>query len=250
VTGTSSPSIEGYQLRLPSFEGPLDVLLGLIERERLDISNLSLVTVTDGFVAYVRGLRDAPPALLAEFAGIAARLLVLKSRALLPRPAAVDEAPDLDDLAELLREYQRAKAAAEQLRAAEQRGWRSYARLAAAEAPPPRIVFVVPPVAHLRRALARTLARRPGEPETRALTPQVSIGEMIARLRSRLTGLRFPQPFRRLVGPDRDETVAGFIALLALWRRGEIVATQHTVFGEILVTPHASMGSVVAALDD
>jgi chromatin segregation and condensation protein Rec8/ScpA/Scc1 (kleisin family) len=65
-----------------------------------------------------------------------------------------------------------------------------------------------------------------------------------------LTGLRFPQPFRRLVAPDRGETVAGFIALLALWRRGEIVATQQTLFGEILVSPHESMGGVVAALDD
>jgi segregation and condensation protein A len=250
VSGLGSPSIEGYQLRLPTFEGPLDVLLGLIERERLDVSNLSLVAVTDGFVAYMRGLRDAPPALLAEFAGIAARLLVLKSRALLPRPAIVENEPTLDDLAERLREYQRAKAAAEQFRAAEQRAWRSYARLKSDPAPPQRVVFVAPPVAHLRRALARALARVRSEPETPALRPQVSIGDMIGRLRSRLTGLRFPLSFQRLVAPDHDETVAGFIALLTLWRRGEIVATQQTLFGEILVSPDASLGGAGAALDD
>jgi chromatin segregation and condensation protein Rec8/ScpA/Scc1 (kleisin family) len=98
--------------------------------------------------------------------------------------------------------------------------------------------------------LARTLSRGRAEPAPRALTPQVSIGEMIDRLRSKLAGVRLPLPFRRLVAPDRDETVAGFIALLALWRRGEIVATQQKLFGEILVAPHESLGGAVAALDD
>ncbi|HAX25783.1 MAG TPA: hypothetical protein DCX80_12210, partial [Chloroflexi bacterium] len=86
----------GYQLRLPSYEGPLDVLLTLIERERMDISDLSLVSVTDGFIAYIEAMNNPPAVLLAEFVGIATRLLVLKSRAMLPRPAVTDEEQDLD----------------------------------------------------------------------------------------------------------------------------------------------------------
>ena len=225
---SNAPSIEGYQLRLPTFEGPLDVLLILIERERLDISNLSLVAVTDGFVAYVRGLLDAPPALLAEFAGIAARLLVLKSRALLPRPSAIAEEPDVDDLAQRLREYQRAKLVAHQFRTSEQQTWRSFARVAPSDAPLLRVVFVVPPVAQLRRALVRALGR----------------------LRAKLRGLRQPQPFHGLVAAERDETIAGFIALLALWRRGEIVATQQALFGDILVVESEAATSSADALDD
>jgi len=98
VTATSD-SLSGYQLRLPSFEGALDVLLALIERERLEISNLSLVLVTDGFLEYIGGMRNPPAALLAEFAGIAARLLVLKSRSLLPKPDVIEQETDVDDLA-------------------------------------------------------------------------------------------------------------------------------------------------------
>ncbi|MGH9174365.1 MAG: segregation and condensation protein A, partial [Vicinamibacterales bacterium] len=122
TTNGTTPTLAGYQLRLPSFEGPLDVLLGLIERERLEISDVSLVAVTDGFLGYIAQLDDAPPALLAEFAGVAARLLVLKSRALLPRPEVVEEEVDIDDLAEQLREYQRAKQAAESFRSIERAG--------------------------------------------------------------------------------------------------------------------------------
>ena len=68
--------LPGFQLHLAGFEGPLDVLLRLIEEHRLEITTLSLVAVTDGFVAYVSGLVDPPPALLAEFISVAARLLV------------------------------------------------------------------------------------------------------------------------------------------------------------------------------
>jgi segregation and condensation protein A len=243
MTG-AAPSIEGYQLRLPTFEGPLDVLLGLIERERLAVSDVSLVAVTDGFLAYLDELVDAPPALLAEFAGIAARLLVLKSRALLPRPPAAEEEPELDDLAERLREYQQAKQVAAELRGAEQRVWRSYARPPVALDGPPRVTLVAPPPAQLRRALTRVLARVRPAPTITALRPQVSIGAMLARLRGALSGARLPLPFGRLVGAERDELVAGFIALLTLWRRGEVEATQAGLFGEILVTagPHVRHG--------
>jgi segregation and condensation protein A len=232
------PTLANYQLRLPLFEGPLDVLLGLIERERLKISDLSLVTVTDGFLAYIASLDDAPPALLAEFAGVAARLLVLKSRALLPRPEVVEPEPDLDDLAQQLRDYQRAKQAAQSFRELEQSGWRTFVRPPVTDLPPPRIVLVPPPVGHLRRALLRTLARVQVEPEVAALRKVVTIGEMLDRLRHRLTRIRHRERFHEMVGSrDRDETVVGFIALLALWRRGEVHVEQEGLFADIHVMP-------------
>jgi segregation and condensation protein A len=234
----TTPTLANYQLRLPSFEGPLDVLLGLIERERLEISDLSLVTVTDGFLDYISGLDDAPPVLLAEFAGVAARLLVLKSRAMLPRPEAVEVEPDVDDLAQQLREYQRAKQAAESFRSLERSGMRTFARPPMTELPPPKIVLVAPPVGHLRRALMRTLARVRIEPEVVSLRRVVTIGEMLDRLRTRLTRIRDRARFQDMVGShDRDETVVGFIALLALWRRGEVHVEQDGLFADIHVAP-------------
>ena len=246
---TISPvRLDEYQLRLPSFEGPLDVLLNLIERERLDISELSLVAVTDGFLAYIEGLEDPPAALLAEFAGIAARLLVLKSRALLPKPPAEEEEPDVDDLAEQLRQYQRAKAAARHLRAIEALGHRTFARPPTTTIVVPRIILVPPPIAHLQRALLRTLARVRVEPEVAPLRRIVSIGEMVDRLRGRLRPAGGTRRFREIVGSQhRDELTVGFIALLALWRRGEVEVIQDSLFGDI----HVQSSAIVAgSMDD
>ena len=244
----SAVRLDEYQLRLPSFEGPLDVLLNLIERERLDISELSLVAVTDGFLAYIQGLQDPPAALLAEFAGIAARLLVLKSRALLPKPPVEEEEPDVGDLAEQLRQYQRAKAAARHLREIEALGQRTFARPATTATIVPRIILVPPPIAHLQRALLRTFARMRVEPEVAPLRRIVSIGEMVDRLRGRLHPARGTRRFREIVGSQhRDELTVGFIALLTLWRRGEVEVTQDALFGDI----HVQSSAIVSGfLDD
>jgi len=92
------PQLDGYQLKLPTFEGPFDVLLRLIEREQLEISDISLVAVFDQFMDAIADLNAPPPAVIAEFAAVAGRLSVLKSRALLPKPvkpAEETEEPDL-----------------------------------------------------------------------------------------------------------------------------------------------------------
>ena len=79
-------TLDAYQLRLPSFEGPLDVLLRLIERDQLAISEISLLAVFDQFMAHLDALEAAAPEAIAEFLMVAGRLSVLKSRALLPAP--------------------------------------------------------------------------------------------------------------------------------------------------------------------
>lgn len=235
--------LNGYQLRLPSFQGPLDVLLGLIERERLDISDLSLVAVTDGFVDYIESMSNPPAVLLADFVGIAARLLVLKSRAMLPRPTVDETEQDVDDLARQLREHQQMKRAAQALRVTEEQGWRSFGRPALATHAPTRTILIAPPVANLRRALLRSLARVREEAEVAPLRRVVSIGEMLDRITGRLARFRRPLRFHDLVGSgERDETIVGFVALLALWRRGIVDVRQDGLFTDIHVVPIASDG--------
>src|SRR5207253_591886 len=133
-----------YTIQLPVFEGPLDLLLRLIEREELDITSIALAQVADEYLAQVRAMEAPEPEALSAFLVIAAKLLLIKSRALLPRPAPArgsDEAPDEGvELARQLREYQRYKQAAVLLRAWEDQGRRSYARVGAPPAPlPPRV---------------------------------------------------------------------------------------------------------------
>lgn len=227
-------NLASYQLRLEGFEGPLDVLLQLIERQRLDISELSLVAVTDGFLEYIAQMENPPPRLLGEFAGIAARLLVLKSRSLLPRPAPAEPDEEVDDLAAQLREYQRVKRLAARMRESEASGWRSFESQGG---PPQRNVnvrLVVPGVERLRDTFLRALARQPEPPEIAPIRPVVTIADMARRIMSFALrpGRRFR--FRDLVSrADRHETVAAFVALLSLWARRELHVEQDGLFGEI-----------------
>src|SRR5687767_9982366 len=75
----------GIVLRLPAFEGPLDLLLHLIEREDLDVTLVSLLAVTEQYLARLRSAESMNVGALADFVAMGARLLLLKSRALLPR---------------------------------------------------------------------------------------------------------------------------------------------------------------------
>lgn len=115
-------SLDAYQLRLPVFEGPLDVLLRLIEREQLPISQVSLLAVLDQFLAFTRQIEAAHPEVVAEFAVVAGRLSLLKSRALLPRPVKAPDEADVPDLVRQLEEYRVLKSAATLLGERQQTG--------------------------------------------------------------------------------------------------------------------------------
>src|SRR5262245_17525536 len=93
---------DGFQLTLPYFEGPLDLLLHLIEREELDITSVALVTVADQYMQVLRQNEQLNLDALADFIWIGARLLLIKSRALLPRPPAVDGIEEEEDPADEL----------------------------------------------------------------------------------------------------------------------------------------------------
>jgi segregation and condensation protein A len=122
------------------FEGPLDLLLHLIERDDLDITTVSLVQVTDQYIAALKAGDSIDLRALAEFVAVGARLMLLKSRALLPRTAEQMSADDLEieemaaDLTAQLEEYRVFKNAASYLKLLDEAGHRSYVRVA----PPPR----------------------------------------------------------------------------------------------------------------
>src|SRR3954451_9797082 len=88
-----------WQLRLPSFEGPFDVLLRLVERSQLQITDVSLIEVTNQFLAHIATMNKQDAGLIAEFSNVGSRLVVLKSRSLLPKPAVVFE-ENVSDLAQ------------------------------------------------------------------------------------------------------------------------------------------------------
>ena len=91
---------EQYRINIDEYEGPLDLLLELIQKSQLDITKLALAQVTDQYLAYLRGIKEQDAVQVSAFLVIAARLLLIKSEALLPRP--IVRGPDEIDPGEAL----------------------------------------------------------------------------------------------------------------------------------------------------
>jgi segregation and condensation protein A len=238
------PMLDAYQLRLPIFEGPLDVLLRLIEREQLPINEVSLLTVLDQFMDFVRDLESPAPEVIAEFASVAGRLSVLKSRALLPQPPKSTEEATEPDLVRQLEEYRTLKMAAELLATRHRAGAGGFGRgeaVAAPEAEPPRLT-PQPPIA-LAKAVERWLARLPSQPVQVAARRIVTLREMVSRIFSTLDGKNSVTFASVRAGcHSRQEVAVAFLAMLTLLRRQAIVATQPDLFGTItLARPDAQI---------
>ena len=179
-----------YTISIDVFEGPFDLLLQLIEREKLDISAISLSQVADQFLAHVTQMEETVKAgELADFLVIAARLVLIKSRLLLPRASRPDDEELEEDPAEVLarqlREYKRFKEAAGALRDIEDRGLHAYPR----NAPLPPLARDLPKTGR-GRPLAPTGTRPAGPPRWPAASSRGRDGSRPRRRGSRLAGSR------------------------------------------------------------
>ena len=232
-----------YRVELPVFHGPLDLLLHLIEREELDITAVSLVQVTAQYLAQVRQLGQEIEQLI-DFISVGARLLLIKSRALLPRPPVLpggdeEEEDPTEALLRQLRDYRRFKTAAQWLDARQRQGGRTYLRVA----PPPHLegrldlsgVEADTLLAALQGVAARmeTLEASLSVAQPRTLT----IEDQLRRLRERVAGGRAFTFNEVLVNPrDRTEVAVTLLALLELIKQREARATQSRLFGPIEIT--------------
>ena len=229
----------------PIFEGPLDLLLHLIEREDLDITKVSLIQVTDQYIAALRAQEQLDLRALADFVAVGARLIYLKSRALLPRSPDEMTEDDLEaeaiatDLTAQLEEYRAYKNAASYLRQLEDASHHSYTRLA----PPPEEWLPTGlekvTIKKLMSALAKALERLPAAPEPERLQRQLI---NIATRRFNLMGevRRYGRiSFARLIADcqTRLEAIVTFMAILDLLKTEDLRAEQESAFGEIVLTP-------------
>ena len=232
-----------YRVHLAVFEGPLDLLLHLIESEELDITRVSLALVTDQYLAYLSALEEWYIGDLTDFVVVASRLLLIKSRALLPRPphAAADDEPDpADELLRQLRAYKRFKEAAEQLAARHLEGHRSYVRLAQ----PPRLETRIEhldavPLEALVAAAERAMKTRPLSTGTGDVVEPftISINERIDLIRQTLvTRLKISFTSVLSTAYTRQEVVVTLLAVLELIKRREIRVSQERLFGEITLS--------------
>jgi segregation and condensation protein A len=229
------------ELHLETFEGPLELLLSLIEQRQLEITRVSLAQVADQYLVQLHALPQLDRDLLADFLAIGARLLLLKSRALLlsdePDPVAEEVATDLT---ERLATYRVFRAAAEVLRDLELRGERTYPAagqpLGSVAQPP-----LEPTSPQLLEATMRRLLSEP-LPETVEL-PGIARASVDERRALVLDALR-ARPrlrFTEVAGNTVDQVVATFLAILELFRRGLIRLDQPALFGELAITRTENM---------
>ncbi|MBI4589756.1 MAG: segregation/condensation protein A [Candidatus Rokubacteria bacterium] len=233
---------EGLTVRVEAFEGPLDLLLHLCRTNELDLSRLPIRTITDQYLAHLESIQFQDLETAGAFMVLAASLIYLKSKLLLPPGEEADEALDeegellREQLEERLREYARVKALGLWLadREAEQAllFGRSWSELPSAEEIPLEDLSVHLLERAFRRLLEETEGRAPREVEPNPLSVLERMGEILSLLRHTWSLL-----FSSLVGSERvrSELVVTLLALLELLRLGHARARQGELFGEIVI---------------
>ena len=234
-----------YTVLLPVYEGPLDLLLDLIERAELDITRVSLAQVTDQYLEYLRLIPAHDLADLASFLVVAARLLQIKSEALLPRPPTREpgEEDPADALARQLIAYKKYKQVAVLLAERELAGLRTYLRRAAPPAAETKLDPTGLSIEMLQRAMLGLLAEMASGPQLDEVVapPKVRIRDKIRMLLSALRA-EGRTTFRRMLSSARTrlEIVVSFLAVLELVKRHQVVVQQPELFGDIEVLPGAA----------
>ncbi|HEX7568747.1 MAG TPA: segregation/condensation protein A [Anaerolineaceae bacterium] len=242
-----SHQTDGYTVTIPVFEGPLDLLLQLIERAELDITAVSLAQVTDQYLVFIHHMQ-VPADEISAFLVVAAKLIQIKSEALLPRlPVREAGEEDLGEgLARQLRIYKRFKELSNWLDDRETRHLCTYLRVA----PPPKVESRLDlsgiTLADLMAAAQDIFAE---EAEKLALgtvisAPRITIREKIALIAERLGKNRIAT-FNGLLGqkPTRLEVVVTFLALLELVKRYRVSAQQEGLFSDIHIEKLEEWGS-------
>lgn len=229
-----------FVIRHEKFEGPLDLLLELIQREELAISEISLSKVAEEYLQHVKTLERIDPDALADFLVIAAQLILLKSRSLLPSLALAEEDEhSLDELTGRLEEYKKIRELAGELKIREQQHARIISREPSHD--PQSVIFYPPPqltLEKIRTTFAGILAAIPKAEKLaeEKLRRVISLQEKIAHIRAFLSET-VEHMFSELVGGagEKIEIIVSFLAILELVRQKFIDVSQENLFEDITI---------------
>ncbi len=233
---------------LEQFEGPLDLLLYLIRRHSLDVLDIPMAELTRQYMVYVEAMRQSQLELAGDYLLMAAVLIEIKSRMLLPRPPRQGEQEPDDPRAELVRrllEYEQMKAAAQQLDKLPQAG-RDYSLVdvmfgqdVAARQPAVRMV-------DLSEAWRMLLARAMANQHHKVTREQLSVRAHMSRILRTLQGRGYTE-FSELFDPGQGVPVlmVSFLALLELAREALVELTQAAAFEPIYVKLAAGEAPVI-----
>jgi len=225
-----------YKVKTEKFEGPLNLLLTMIEEEEMNISEISLAKIADQFVEYIEGMDNLNPAEMADFLVVAAKLLWIKSKALLP--ALELEGEDGSDLAAQLKIYKEYRDASlvvhEMILKKHFTFVRERPTLASGD------IFFNPPVWLNKEKLVEVIRGIIEDLEPIVRLPRgvvraaISIHEKIQQIRN-LIRENIEIKFHAVIAKAKDkvEVIVNFLAVLELLKQRHIVVRQEKMFGEI-----------------
>ena len=237
-----------YKVKLEVFEGPLDLLLYLVKRDEIDIYDISLERITRQYLEYLQAFKELKIDVAGEFVVMAANLIYLKSRSLLPldqQPPEEDAEEDDPrwDLIRQLIEYKKFKEAAAQLhdRALEQERifTRDGGSVAISDAPLPLHEVGIFQLIHAFQEVIKRVEAR--EDLREIFGERFSVSDKIQQILERVgngTPVRFSELFGQIV--SRVEIVVTFLALLELIRLNQVRALQPKMFDEIEIAAIAA----------
>jgi len=238
VSSELQPAAEGYRVRAGQFEGPLDLLLHLVRVNEVDILDIPIVEITEQYNAHLETMREMNLAVAGEYLVLAATLVHIKSRMLLPPDPSTDDADAEDPRAGLVRElleYQRYKQAAETLHALDSRQQLIWTRdEVPADFRDEEMLTV--DLVDLVQAFRELLGRLGEEARIHIQRDRVTVAEKIAWLTDLLEQRRtidLLALFEDL--PTRVDRIAAFLAVLEMLRLRLIVAYQRKRLGEIRI---------------
>ena len=244
-----SPDGDTDQLKitLGDFEGPLDLLLYLIRQEQVNIYDIPIARITDEYLRYLNLMQELDLTVAGDFLVMAAQLIELKSRMLLPRDPQAEEEELLDPRAELINrllEHEKFKAAAEMLwsRATVERAVFTRAEIETDKNNPEVVVGLF----DLLRVFQEILDRHKEEVLLEIEREEVSMAEMIDRLRNMVRSageINLMAFFER--AKSRRELVVAFLSVLELVRMSEISLVQSETFGAIMARTASPEGAEI-----
>lgn len=231
------------RVELRQFQGPLDLLLHLISRAKIDIRDIFISQITEQYMESIHDLSQLDMDATSEFLQMAATLLEIKSRALLPKPPKLEEGEEdpQETLLRRLEEYKRLKEAGERLRPLEKEALDMLFRLPQEMVQRQRLELNQLSLDALQEAFLRLLQRPrsvqlPAEPVRRIRREQWSVARCamdILQMVMALEEVRFEALFEE--APDRERLVSTFIAMLELLKNGRIRLVQRELCGPILL---------------
>jgi segregation and condensation protein A len=244
-------------IHLEHYEGPLDLLLDLIRKQQIDIKDIPIATITAQYLAYIDKAREMDMDLGSDFVYMAATLIHIKSKMLLPRDPALEKEGDaLEDprqeLVDRLLEHERFKNAAEMLqqkRLIEENVWSNpqiKAFISEDDDPGLNVTLF-----DLVKAFGEILERAKNRPTYQVEAADVTVSDMIRYLKNEFTEAGPDRPVFILRVFERQRTrramIALFLAVLEMVRMQAVVVTQKDLFGEIALTRHGSFDAVFAS---